>query len=278
MPDKPPPELSEKDFISEGYQKNPYPLWLWFFLLILFLAVSWGASAWYYARLGNILGASPFMQVTNRELSLYLWQNPEHMRIHAKEKSNYLPGFKYLENVTMDLAAADQYAEAPPEVIFLYHTWKRLISEEFTQRPIPKEEFVQFLRLVQEWTPRYWPAAPAQYSALVSRLPEMEEQDLSKLSLEELPLEVRMAFQGWKNFFKEGDAIERVRPTIQAMQEFLKHSPHYARNYWRNIVEDSVPNYLKSLAHSENSNTPLPADELSPFLKVAFYNYEMAKK
>ena len=272
------PELSEKDFINEGYSKNPYPLWIWFFLLLLFIAAVWGVSGWYHAKIGNIFQSSPFLQVTNRELSLYLWQNPENMRVHAREKSGYLPGFQYVDAVTMDLAAADQYAEAPPELLFLYHTWKRLISGEFIQRPIPKQQFVRFLRDVPEWTPRYWPAAPERYTQLTSRLPEMGDSDLASLSLEELPQDVRMAFQGWKNFFIEGEQIEKVHPTIQQMQAFLLKEPHFARNYWRNIVADTAPNYLKELLNSKEENKELESDQLAPFLKVAFYNYIKAEK
>lgn len=270
--------LSEKDFIHQGVKQNPYPFWLWLFLLAVFIILGLGASSWYNGKMSSLFRTSPFLQVTNRELSLFLWQNPEYMRAHAQEKTGYLPGFHSLDGVSMDLAASDQYVEAPPTLLFLYHTWRRLVSQEFTSRAIPKEEFKQFLNDEQEWLPRYWPNAPQTYAESLSQLPELHLDDLSALSSEQLPKDVRIAFQGWKNFYKEGKAINNVKPTVKQMQEFLAASPHYARNYWRNIVETQFPHYLIALQNPADAQAPLPEDQLPPFLKVAFYNYLMAGK
>lgn len=267
----PGPELSEKNFISnEGYNKNPFPLWIWLFLLTTAIALFWGLSNWYTDKTNILFAQSPFLQVTNRDLSLFLWQNPEYMRINAKEKGNYLPAFKYLDKVTIDLAYADQYAVAPPELLFRYHTWNRLIRKEFTERPIPLKDFRDFLSYAEEWQPAYWPGAPKAYIQLVESLPESKLQDLSNLSFDAMPLAVRMAFQGWQNYFKEGEAINTVQVTHKQMQEFLTSHPHYARNYWINIVYDHVPSYLKSF---EADDAIIPANEMTSFLKVAVYNY-----
>lgn len=271
----PKPPLSEKDFIHEGYKKDPFPLWLWLFLLTALLSLIWGSSSWYDGKLSLLVNESPFLQVTNREISLFLWQNPEYMRNNSKNKNGYLPGFQYIDKVTLNVVDADQYAVAPPELLFRYHTWHRLVSGEFTERAIPKKEFVEFLTYAEEWHPTYWPNAPKEYIALMGQLAKMTpEDDLSKLSTNELPLEVRMAFQGWKNYFKEGEAINNVKPTFSQMRKFLASHPHYARNYWQNIVQDTTPNYLKSLnAGVESSDSTVPSDEMSSFLKAAFYNY-----
>ncbi len=212
------------------------------------------------------------MQVTNRQLSLFLWQNPEFMRINSKQKDGYLPGFFHNGKVTMDLSFADQYAEAPPELLFRYHTWHRLVSNEFIPRPIARNDFMEFLRNVPEWQPTYWPAASKSYSAMISQLPSSDVEDLSALGEEELPRIVRLAFQGWKNYFYEGEEINHVKPTANQMKAFLERHPHYARNYWRNIVMDVTPDYLKSLPKSD-SDAVIPAKEMSPFLKAAVYNY-----
>lgn len=274
----PGPELEEKNFINEGYSKNPFPLWLWFFLLIALLAMIWGVGNWYNNKVNLLFRESPFLRVTNRDLSLFLWQNPEYMRINAKEKSAYLPAFNYIDKVTVDVAFADQYAAAPPDLLFLYHTWDRLIKEEFTDRPIPAAEFRDFLGYAEEWQPHYWPDAPEGYVNLVAKLPTSAPADLSLLSKNELPLDVRIAFQGWLNFFKDGEAINTMKVTEGDIGQFLASHPHYARNYWRNIVQENTPDYLKGLTALSKGSGAVPKDRLASFLRVALFNYLAAMK
>ena len=273
-------ELPEKDFINEGYKKNPLPLWLWFFLLIFMISLLWGMSNWYSVKINFLFQESPFLRVTNRQMSLFLWQNPEFMRANVKEKGGYLPGFKYVDKVTLDIAYADEFVAAPPELIFRYHTWNRLVSGEFTQRPIPKKEFQEFLSYAEEWHPRYWPEAPQGYIKLVNELAQKDIPNLATLSEQELPIDVRMAFQGWQNYFKDGEAINQLRVTQTQMGQFLSSHSHYTRNYWRNIVEDKIPNYLKSVTTDKApaSESAIPANELSSFLRVAIYNYLKAQE
>lgn len=269
------PELSEKNFINESYSKDPFPLWLWLFLLTVIIALLWGGMNWYTNKINLVFRESPFLQVTNREISLFLWQNPEFMRINAKEKGGYLPAFKYLDKVTIDLAFADHYAAAPPELIFRYHTWDRLLKKEFIERPIPLKDFRDFLSYAEEWQPPYWVDATTEYVDLVKSLPTSKVQDLATLSYKELPLDVRIAFQGWENYFKEGEAINTVQISRKDLKVFLSSHPHYARNYWQNII----PDYLKSPENDTKSGESIvPSNELSPFLKVAVYNYLKAKK
>lgn len=273
------PLLLEKNFINEGYSKNPFPAWLWLFLLTTAIALLWGIGNWYTDKINILFRQSPFLQVTNRDLSLFLWQNPEYMRINAKEKASYLPAFKYLDKVTMDLAYADQYAAAPPDLFFRYHTWNRLISNEFTEREIPLKEFREFLSYAEEWEPAYWPGATKEYIHFVENLATSEVKDLNSLSYSELPLSVRMAFQGWKNYFKEGVVIDHLAVSHQQLHKFLISHPHYARNYWQNIVKENVPNYLKSgEAEEELNEAMIPSNELTAFLKVAIYNYFQSLK
>lgn len=272
----PKPELSEKNFINESYSKNPFPFWLWLFLVAAFSAIFWGGASWYNAKLGSVFNVSPFLQVTNREMSLFLWENPEFMRINAKQKSGYLPAFKYLDKVTIDLVQADEYAAAPPELLFRYHTWDRLVSQEFSQRPIPKKDFQDFLSYAEEWQPAYWPGASEEYKKLVKELPKIQTDDLSTLSQEALPKPVRKAFQGWLNYFKDGEAINTFKPTYAQVRQFLSVNPHYARNFWRNVVQETTPDYLKSLKTAKEDST-VPNEELTSFLSVALYNYLQAK-
>ena len=270
----PPNDLPEKDFISEGYSKNPFPLWIWGTILSLVVCVMWGTGSWYTQKMTQQVTSSPFLQVTNREISLFLWQFPEYMRINTKNKTGYLEGFQYREKVTMELEAADKYAMAPPEILFLYHTWKRLISREIPQRAIPVSEFREFLAYAEEWNPQYWSAAPPGYVKLVESLPGLAGEDMQMVSGATLPQEVRIAFQGWRNFFKDREKINQLRPRYSEMQDFLSVFPHYARSYWRNIVDKGDVHYLRTLTLGKfTPQGEIPNYEMMPFLKVAFYNY-----
>lgn len=274
-----PPELSEKDFIQEGFRKNPFPFWMWLALLTIFVSLLWGGASSYYNKLSTFIQKSPFLQVTNRELSLFLWQNPEFMRVNAKEKNGYLLGFQYQNKVGVEPANADQHAVAPPEVLFRYHTWKRLLGDVYFSRTIPIEEFKEFLTQAAEWQPSFWKKAPPEYVKLVNGMPTLKIRNLELLPTEILPQTVRLAFQGWKNYFKEGTAINQVKPTFAEMKRFIDKYPNYARNYWRNIVHSTHPDYLRAFTFDKHdSSAIISGEELSPFLKVAIYNFLISQK
>lgn len=251
-------KLSEKDFIQEGYQKNPFPFWLWLGVIVISMILVWLGGSWFSQSMGTLISENRFMQVTNREFSLFLWENPEHMRVNAKLKTGYLTGFEYRERVGLSGEAANDLVVAPPEIIFLYHLWNRLLGDQLVPRPIMKGEFVEFLTSAEEWRPRHWKEAPEKYVNLVERLPNMEEKDLQPL----LPREVQKAFIGWKNYFKEGTQIAALRPTREEIALFVAEHPHYARHYWRNIF----PSYL------EAGERPL-----APFLQVAMFNAKQSE-
>lgn len=266
--------LQEKDFIQDRLWKNPFPFWIWLVILTTIVAIFWGSSNWYANFISKEVAQSPFLQVTNRQFSLFLWQFPEYMRINSKSKQGYLTGFQYEKKISLVLEEADNYVVAPPNLIFLYHTWDRLLSPEFTSRAIPSEEFKEFLAYAEEWQPRNWRAAPLPYVNFINGLERNKEpQDLNQQDDTVLPLEVRQAFQGWKNYFKEGNAINAIQPTYAQMRLFLKDKPDYARNYWRNILEKSYPLYLSTISDEKKSIETVPKEDIAPFLRVAFYNY-----
>lgn len=269
------PELSEEEFIQEGYRKNPFPFWFWLFIIVIVVTMLFGMQSLYYSYLNQSMRGTPFFQVTNREFSLFLWQHPELMRVNASSKANYLNGFNFMNQVNIEEGFAEKMVVAPPEVIFRYHAWNRLIKDEFTQRAIDQDEFMQFLDQVPEWKPVNWPKAPQAYVGLVNSLP-LPNKDLRNLPESTLPMDVRIAFIGWKNFHKEGDQINSVDPTFKELDLFLQKYPHYDRSYWRNIVS---LDYLK--AYSEPTvilSGKVPQDQMAPFLKVAYYNYTMQGK
>lgn len=272
-----PPELPEKDFIQDNVPKSNLPYWLWGILFTLFIALLWGIGSWYNQKISKEIEGNPFLQVTNRELSVFLWQFPEHMRVNSKTKSGYLPGFQYIDKLSIEPNMADLYAVAPPELLFLYHTWNRLLSPEFITRPIQLSEFKEFLLYAEEWQPKNWPAAPKDYVDFANALLASQTLEPEQLPKVTPPKQVLQAFQGWKIFFKEGEAVNKTSPTYGQMADFLKVSPHYARNFWRNIVADEYPNYLKTLFSGKYTPTvKVSNDELAPFLKFAFYNYQQS--
>ncbi len=272
--------LLEKDFIQESYSKNPFPIWLWFFIVITITALIWGGRSWYAEKMGEEIQSSPFLQVTNRQFSVFLWQFPEHLRVNTKTKSGYLTGFQYENKIGPFLNSVEDYVVAPPELIFLYHTWNRLISNEFTPRPIPLDEFKAFMNYSEEWKPNNWPEAPRPYINLFDSLAkENAPKDLNDIPDDVLPRQIKQAFQGWKNYFKEGNDINRAKPTYAELQEFIRTHPHYARNYWRNIVEYKTPHYLYTFTFGKfDPKETVPNEEMTAFLRVAIFNYLQAKQ
>ena len=244
-------ELQEKDFIQERYGKDPYPFWFWFFILAAFTLGLWLVEGWFTREVRLEYSQNPFLQVTNRDMSVFLWQFPEKMRVNVAQKGNYLPAFQYEEKVSLFPDQADEWVSAPPELIFMYHTWKRQIGDIWFKRVIPKNEFVQFINYAEEWKPEFWDEAPEEYVQFYRKLGEVSaDEDVSK----RLPLIVRQSFQGWKNFFMEGEAIEQSKPTEEQVETLIAKYPTYARNFWRNMY----PEYLEG--------------NLPPFLKVALFN------
>ncbi len=276
--------LSEKDFIQNGWKWTSLPFWLWLFLLSSILLLILGTQGWYKGFILKEEKSEPFLEVTNREFSLFLWQFPNFMRVNTRGGMGYLSGF-YVDRENFNPAKAEEFVSAPPELIFLYHTWSRLLRPESITRPISPEEFQTFLEKIPEWEPENWKKAPVDYVQLVNSKHYLEIKDLQTLPLPTLPLDVRLAFQGWKNYFYEGSEINQINPTFSEVEKFLVEYPHYSRNYWRNIEyvhghKVAGPEYLKTLLN-KGSIVPeekFPAEELAPFLKMALFNAEQTRR
>lgn len=269
-------ELPDNKLIREPNGPMLQPIWIYLAIIASVAVIFWGGGSYFYQRHELVQGANPFLQVTNRQFSLFLWQFPEYMRAAVSGKQGYLPGFDYQNRVGITAGKAEDYVSAPPEVLFLYHTWKRLISNEFAERPVITEEFRDFLENFPEWLPKNWPDAPASYKTLVDSL---STNSTKTLPLQSIPKEVQYAYIGWKNMKLEGNLINTVQPTYAQMAQFIKKYPHYARNYWRNLVLKGKPDYLKTLTSGNfDEKAVIPEKELTAFLKVAFFNAQQAAK
>lgn len=259
--------LSDDQMINESYKKNPYALWMIIgslFLLIVSLLVG---RDW--VEEGGVLvdgKKSPFQEVTNREFSTFLWYNPEFMRANVSMKTAYLSGFQYIEKLSVEPEMAENRVNAPPEVLFFYHAWRRLLSQTILVGPIYADEFRSFVDYAEEWQPKYWKGATEQYRALVAERSEGRD-DIR----DQIPDEVALAFQGWKYFFLEGKRVEQFKPTFAQVGEFIEVFPQYRRSYWKNIVGEQ---YLQSFNNVRNHPDALvPRKELTGFLKIGLYNY-----
>lgn len=276
------PPLSEKNFIRNGGAINTLPFWLWVALTAIIAALLWGSSDWIQGFLQKEKKHDPFLEVTNREFSVFLWQFPSFMRINMSKKAGYLPGFETTaENFSP--STSEEFVSAPPDLIFLYHSWHRLLVPEFISRPIPPQEFDQFLAQLPEWNPSNWPKAPQDYVQLIDK-GYADMSDLQSLPQSALPLIVRQAFLGWKNYFLEGPKINDLEPTFEQVRKFLDKHAHYARNYWRNISEINGQkvaglDYLSGFVQGTMiPDAIVPKEQLTPFLKIALYNeQEFAK-
>lgn len=277
------PPLSEKDFIQKGPPLISMPYWLWIVLIAVLAALIWGFSGWYEEFIYQEKSHDAFLEVTNREFSVFLWQFPSFLPSNIKSKTGYLPGFlRNSEN--FNPSTAEELVSAPPDLIFLYHTWKRLLALEFIPRAISPKEFEDFLQQLPEWLPINWKNAPSDYVQLVDSKNYSKMENLQTLSESTLPLIIRQALQGWKNYFIEGEMINELQPTFGQVEVFLKRHPDYARNYWRNIDEVygqkiAGLNYLRGMLNTKPAPDDIvPSDQLSSFLKVALFNAEQAQQ
>jgi hypothetical protein len=146
------------------------------------------------------------------------------------------------------------------------------VASEQPMQPINPKDFEEFLQHSAEWQPANWKKAPDSYVKFI------QNGELENKEWNDVPMIVRLAFQGWKNYHKEGTAINQLNPTLPEMEQFLKEYPHYGRSFWRNIEEvDGLQiagkNYLKMLLESPPSNVHFPSGQIAPFLKVAYFNY-----
>lgn len=252
-------ELDEKDFIQEDFHKDKRPMW--FFLILLSLViVGYSLVRQSQDRLQQrLLEDRLFFNVTNRELSVFLWQNPELMRGNVQSRSNYLPAFEYLGDVTVNPNRADEKVIGPRELLYRYHQWARLLGDKVFDRKIPHKYLMEFLEEDAQWKPEYWKGAPKEYAQAYAQ---------GLLEKVDLPLKLRQAFHGWFAYKYEGVAINQIVPTAKELRAFLKEQPEYARHNWYFIYKELGMNYLGSLQELEGV---YPLREISPQLRWAYH-------
>lgn len=275
--------LSEKDFIQNQRIFSKLPPWLWMSLILIMGILLLGTQDWYRGFLQKEKAHEPFLEVTNRDFSVFLWQFPSFLRNNVSKKTGYLPGFTSMhENFKADVG--EEFVSAPPDLLFLYHTWNRLLAPEFISRPISGTEFSEFLNQLPEWQPENWKNAPTDYKEFIDSKKFIELTDLETLPETTLPMIVKRAFQGWKNYFKEGEQINALNPTFGEVISLLEKHPNYGRSYWRNIKEvysqpiagEQYLIVLQNNIEESKKGEIFPKDNLAPFIKVALFNAQQA--
>lgn len=263
-------ELKEKDFIQEGYSKHPASFWGWLFFCIIVAFGVYQFTKFSEHHEVQTVASNPFLQVTNREFSLFLWQNPGFMKSNLKSNRNYLPAWE--DRLTPDPEQADEWVEATPEALFMYHTWKRLVGDYNYARNITQTEFLEFLEADPQWKPHFWKQAPLPYATLMEWIGKGGHYDnMRELSYKELPLIVRQAFVGWKNYTREKEAIDAVKPTWRQMWTFIDVYPNFKRPFWINFLRDERPDYLEE--NGAKGPDFVPESAMIGLLKMAIYNY-----
>ena len=261
-------ELHDSELIHDSLRSNPRPAWIYLGIIITVAVLLFALADQIFSKQHQLQREHPFLQVTNREFSLFLYQFPEYMRVNVSAKAGYLPGFQYSEKIGIEPGQADDYVSVPPDVLSLYHVWKSLLGDVFIPREIRAGEFRQFLEYSPEWQPNEWMGTTAEYQEIVNGLGK------GNMPIKGLPIDVQKAFIGWKNYFMEGAKINDVNPSFQEMAQFLKQYPFYARNYWQNLLMRGKPDYLKSLFLQQyDPDAKIPESEMAAFLKVAYYNF-----
>ena len=251
---------TERDFIPRKWHEHPSFIWILLFVLVGVWALFGIFGKWESLITREKRKELPFFQVTKRNFSLFLFQNTELLRAKRFKRFGTMARITSLDEVNFIPPKADEFIVAPPDILFRYHVWDRLLGESLAPRPIPGAEFKLFLKDNPDWKPDNWPGATEDYRQVVKDLGN------ENLPLSKVPAEVQFAFQGWKNFFEEWALIQEVEPTKVEMEKFLGDHPRYGRSYWRNILSEEYPEYLKDL-------DVLSAEEMPDFLKVGLYNF-----
>jgi len=230
--------------------KRAVPLIVWIAIVAGILLLFWGSGSFLLDQGVLSRKSGPFYKVTNRDFSLFLWNHSDVYRADIRQFHEMA--------LTNEMAKRD--VKASPQVLAEYHVWKRLLGSMVIPRQIPLPEFRNFLAYAFEWLPENWEKAPSEYKAFVDDLPSCPFQQLEPLPEETIPLEVRMAFYGWKNTFYEREAIRAFQPDVKMIESFLSKYPQFARHNFRNFY----PDYLLSLN--------LKGERLPYFFRSALYN------
>jgi hypothetical protein len=265
------PELMEKDFISEkGLKKSSKPTFQYLLLVIAVIALTW----WWVSFKQNWIASNnqEFGKVTNREFSLFLWQNPEYTRRLAYEKDHHLTQFSKDGGVHIVKNHAEDIVEAPPSLVYNYYYWKKFAGDIDFSREIERDFFYSFLESCPEWLPENWNNAPKSYSKISESLLQLSSKEFKELQ-QTLPDNLRQAFFGWLNYYHEGNLINAVAPSYEEVQSFLKEHPNLKRNIWKNLLLEQAPNYLQSALDSSIDKEKLyPQGEMTSLFKLLYFN------
>jgi len=273
------PELPDKDLTKSPKKKDPLIFAIFVAVFAVIVLLFWSGGYWLQTAVPSLVSSSPFYKVTNRQISTFIWQFPSLRRQYQSGTAGYLPGFDYTTRTGIAQGQADVQVQAPQKLLYSYHAWSRLVKSEQPKRFIPMLEFYEFLDFNPEWDPVNWKEAPDAYRQLVRRLQfrSINEDEWAR-QINNIPKDVQVTFMGWKNATLEASFINEQKITVGQMSAFLEKYPHYARNYWKNLVAKEFPLYLLSVWEEKEAAAVLLPEEVTGFLKQAFWNEQQALK
>lgn len=273
------PEISDADLTKSPKKKDPLVFAIFVAVFAVVVLLFWSGGYWLQTAVPSLMSSSDFYKVTNRQISTFIWQFPSLRRQYQSGTIGYLPGFDYTTRTGIASGQADVQVQAPKKLLYSYHAWNRLVNLKQPKRIVPMLEFYEFLDFNPEWDPVNWKEAPEAYRQLVRRLQFRSINEAEWVqAAESIPEETRVTFMGWKNATLEAPFIDEQKITVGQMQDFLEKYPHYARNYWKNLVAKDYPLYLLSVWQEKEPQEILSGGEVAGFLKQAFWNEQQALK
>lgn len=248
---------------QEGSPKDPNFLWIWLAVAAAAVTLLWGLSAWWGKSSSSSAAEKNGPQrevVTNRQFALFLGQFPE-----FTPKGN--------PQRILEASHAQESVSASDEQLFYYHTWQRQIGQDEPLRPIPATLLRQFLLAFPQWKQVNDSSSYTQY---LKQLLENQDSTTAIVDKAIIPFELQLAVQNWRNKTQEAEQIASAQYTHEQVAKFLQRYPHFARNYWQNVLKAQYPHYLLSFSpeapKAPNSNV-VAEEELAPFLRQALYNF-----
>ena len=117
-------------------KRSQLPIWASLLAFVALILLGYGVVHWVHVSRANTPYANPFLHVTNRDYSLFLWQNPE--MIGQGRERGYFSAFGAQGNESwLDPILADEMVVSPEYQLMRYHAWNIYARDYLPQRTRP---------------------------------------------------------------------------------------------------------------------------------------------
>src|ERR1700733_7357205 len=105
---------------SPNSSRKRFPVWASILAFVALALIIYGVI---YSLQHLKQGQNPpqFAQVTNRQYSLFLWQNPQYMSFHLPRRLHQVPGYLDRRNLFADPTVADAFFDISAEMLYVDH-------------------------------------------------------------------------------------------------------------------------------------------------------------